>query len=570
MTLPQTNIPWPPSAYDPVGHQLKIWSAWFSNDADQLSWAYFNLGANSPLGRSFFRSTGEASIPQPRPGQFRGGLLGAITRMFWGQPIPPGEKRNKIHVPLAGDICSMNSELLFAKKPRFELPEGEGNAAAGEWLDELFDDDMHATLLEAGEVCSGLGGVYLRTVYDTSVSDSPWLSIVHPDAAVPEFTYNKLTAVTFWRVLAEDGNTVVRHLERHEPGNNAIFHGVYAGTQTDLGMPAPLTDFPETAPLAPLLVDGQAIVFPDMPFDASTVTYIPNVKPNRIWRDIPVAAPLGRSDFSGIEHVMDAIDETYSAWMRDVRLAKSRMIVPPSYLDNIGPGRGAVFEPDREVFVPLNMLAGGGDNPMITANQFAIRWAEHKNTIDQLVGEAIKGAGFSASTFDEQVTAAMTATEVEARERRTLMTRAKKINYWRPALQNAVYGLMAVENSVFGRKDLIPLRPDVTFPDAVMPSVHELSQTALALDSAHAISRETIVAMIHPDWTPDQVDEEVATLKDELGFSAFARARVTLAEPAGSTADLGQQVQDIQSEITTPPDTSLIEGAASNAQVAQS
>jgi hypothetical protein len=36
--------------------------------------------------------------------------------------------------------------------------------------------------------------------------------------------------------------------------------------------------------------------------------------------------------------------------MRDIRLGKARLIVPHRYLDNIGRGKGAVFEPEREVY----------------------------------------------------------------------------------------------------------------------------------------------------------------------------------------------------------------------------
>lgn len=56
------------------------------------------------------------------------------------------------------------------------------------------------------------------------------------------------------------------------------------------------------------------IELPDQPFDASTVVYIPNIKPNKVWRDLgPMAAPLGRSDFSGLETAFDGLDEAFSS-----------------------------------------------------------------------------------------------------------------------------------------------------------------------------------------------------------------------------------------------------------------
>lgn len=558
MALPTVGIdqPWPPSAYDPIGHKLKLWSAWFSGDPDQLSWAYYNLGANSPMGRSFFRATGEAAMPMPRSGQFRGGLLGNITRTFWGQSNSPGEKRTKLHVPIAGDIASMSADLLFAKRPRFEQPDGEGNQATADWLDNLFDDRLHATFLNAAEVCAALSGVYLRAVYDTTIADEPWIEIVHPDAAVPVFRGGRLTEVTFWRVIADSGDTVARHLENHVLTDNTITHAVYVGDQDLLGAPVPLTDFPETAPLVQNLTDNQTIYLPDLG-DANTVAYIPNMMPNRIWRDIPEATSLGRSDYAGVEQLMDALDETYSTWMREIRLTKSRLIVPPTYLDPLGAGKGAVADVDRELYVPLNMLAGLGDGPQITANQFAIRWQEYQATCTDLVEQIVTRAGYSQQTFGETATTAMTATEVEARERRTLLTRAKKLNYWRPGCSDIVYTLMCLSKSVFGAK-ITPLRPDVTFPDAVLPSTSELAQTVVSLEAAQAASMETRVSMVHPDWTEDKVAEEVAAIKDELGVDLFNRARLTLANPVGNTENVGQQVQDITGDIVTPADPNLV------------
>ena len=48
-------------------------------------------------------------------------------------------------------------------------------------------------------MCAALGGVYLRVVWDTDVDDKPWLDLVPPDAAIPEFRYDRLVSVTFWR-----------------------------------------------------------------------------------------------------------------------------------------------------------------------------------------------------------------------------------------------------------------------------------------------------------------------------------------------------------------------------------
>lgn len=557
MLLPTTSRPWPPPEYDPVSYQWRIWSAWHSADPTQLQWVHYNLGSNSPVGRSYFATTGEPGLPIPRPGQFRGGLLGSISRLFWGTPTPPGEKRTKVHVPMASDIASTSADLLFSKPPVVTAA-NEGNQAA---LDEFMDDGTHALLLQAAETCAALGGVYLRVVWDADVSDEPMLDVVPADAAVPLFSYGKLMAVTFWRVISDDGAEVVRHLEMHAPGQNAIFHQVYVGDQTDLGRVYPLTDFPETAQFAQYLSEGNAITFPDMPLDASTVVYIPNMLPNKIWRDLgPQLAPVGRSDFSGVEPLMDSLDETYSSWMRDVQHAKSRLIVPNSYLDNIGRGKGAVFDPDRQVYSPVSMLTSANSGKVsdtIMAQQFAIRFQEHRETATEFINRIVQGAGYAGLTFGIGEGTALTATEIKARERKTLVTRNKKVLYWRPALRDILYGWLAVRRSVFGDTSVTPERPECEFPDVVLPDQLELAQTAQALASADAASKETLVRMVHPDWTDAEVMAEVRMIYAELGTEVLGRAKVSLAGPPGLS--LQEDVAQLAAAQATPAAAELPE-----------
>lgn len=551
MLIPTTSRPWPPPEYNPITFQWRIWNAWWSGDRDQLSWVYYNLGANSPVGRSFFATTGEPGLPIPRPGQFRGGLLGSINYSFHGTPVPPGEKRTKLHVPIASDIAATSADLLFSKPPTITA----SNPANQDALNDLMDNGLHAKLLEAAETCSALGGVFLRVVWDTEVSDQPMLDVAPADAAVPYFSHGKLMGVTFWRIISDDGSEVVRHLETHAPGQNAIFHNVYVGDQTDLGRIYPLTDFPETATFAQYLSSGNAIHFPDMPLDASTVVYVPNMLPNKIWRDLgPQVAPLGRSDFSGVESLMDALDEGYSSWQRDIRLAKARLIVPQQMLDNIGRGKGAIFDPDRQVYSPISMMTSSGGTSDIMANQFAIRWQEHQATCNEYINRIVQGAGYSGQTFGEYdgQGSAMTATEVRARERKSLITRNKKVLYWEPGLRDILYGWLAVKRSVFNDTSVTPERPEVEFPEVVLPDQLELAQTAGALAMADAASKETLVRTVHPDWSDEEVRSEVRMIYAETGLDLANRARVMLQPPMNSTESISEEIQELADPENAP------------------
>lgn len=483
MPLPEDKTPWPPPALKKIFATYETWSAWYSGDPEELSRLYG--GSSSPVAN--------------RPSQFRGGLVGAVARFFWGQPVPTNEPRTKLHIPLAGDIATTSTDLLFSEAPAFTVDD----TTTQDWLNDAIAEGLHTTLLEAGDVASGLGGVFLRVVWDKSISPTPWLDAVHADAAVPEFRWGRLVAVTFWEVVQRDDDVFVRHLERHEPG--AILHGVYVGDRDSLGKRVDPAAFPETAQYA-----GDGAVVRTIP-GALTAWYIPNMRPARCWRNEPAAAGLGASDYAGVVPELDALDETWSSWMRDIRLAKGRIIVPESMLESNGPGKGAAWDPEREVYSTLNMLEAPGQQ--LTLNQFDIRVDEHERTADKLTEQIVRSAGYSAQSFGLTAEVAVTATEVNARERRSFTTRGKKIQYWRPALRAAVEMLLVIAKGLGQR--VTPQAPDIIFADSVSEAPEVTARTVQLLDVARSASIETRVRLVNPEWDDDQVRAEVDRIKDE-------------------------------------------------------
>ena len=486
-------------------------------------------------------------MPVPRPGQYRGGLLGSVEYNFWGQPTPPGEKRSRLHVPVAGDIAATSASLLFSNPPELKTTltgaQGKANQA---WLDALVDDSFHTRLLEAADMCSALGGVFLRIVWDTSVSDKPWIQPLPADMGVPQFAYDRLKAVTFWRILQENGTDVIRHLELHAPASNQIIHGIYQGDQSDLGEILPYANWPDEVRHLGALDQG-TLTLPDLPFDASTVFYVPNMRPNKIWRDLgPQAWPLGRSDYSGVEPLMDSLDEVYSSWIRDVRLAGLPADRPGRVPGQHRPrqGRGVRAGPSR--LHALEHAPRPGRIPSITANQFAIRWAEHQNTCQDLATTIVQKAGYSPQSFGDYDGQAVTATEIQARERTSMMTRNKKIRYWRPVLQDAIYSLMCVAKLYFGASAIEPERPELRWAEDAIPDEQVLAQTVATLAGADAASKRTLVAMAHPEWDDQAIDTEVAAIISELGMEMAGRARIALAMAPGET------LYDAEQELASP------------------
>jgi A118 family predicted phage portal protein len=409
-----------------------------------------------------------------------------------------------LHVPIAGDIAAVSADLLYGEPPTLRVEDD----TTQDRLDEIMVAGLRASLLEGAELCSAYGGVYLRVAWNTAVADYPLVDAIAPDCAAPEWVSGHLRAVTFWRVLSEPTETVVvRHLERHEPG--IVYHGLYEGSQDSLGQPVPLTDRPETAHFAAGVgADGGILTGAKR----LAVVYIPNMRPHRIIR----GTPLGRSDYAGVEHLMDALDEAWSSWMRDIRLGKGRLVVPDAFLTSEGRGSAAAWDADREVYAAVAGLQGANDSfaSMMQPVQFAIRVAEHSQTCTELAEQIVRGAGYSAQTFGESGDLRVTATEVQHRERRSYSTRDRKLEYQTPQLSSFTETVLEVDRHIFNTK-VIPQRPTVTWPDGVQDAPEQVAATADLLRRANAASTETLVRIVHPDWDDEQVAEEVQRIQGE-------------------------------------------------------
>jgi hypothetical protein len=492
---------WPPPELADIHDRMAIWAAWWSGEPDDLEAVYAGTGVASARPPSWPRRR-----PLNRPSQYKGGIVGALARMFWGRPVSEGELRAKLHLPIASDISVVSANLLFADPLTLKTPD----KATTERLQQFQDDGMQATLREAAETASALGGVYLRTSWDKAISDRPWLSVVQPDCAIPRFRYGRLREVTFWTVIEDDGQQrVVRHLEIHQPG--VIRHQVYVGTPTTLGRLAPLGDFEDTEPFASLVQDGDAI---PTGIDLLTAGYVPNIRPNRIWRTYPPGVNLGRSDYQGVEALMDSLDEVWSSWMRDIRLGKARIFADRAMLESEGRGQGAYLDLDREAFTPVDINPMSGQS-MINEVQFSIRVQEHEDSARALMEAIVRSAGYSAQSFGLVGDVALTATEVTARKEQSFQTKAHKITYVRPTLGNLYHAMLALDEAVWNRRGIRPQVPDIEWPPGITPDPADTAQTVSLLVSARAVSLQTRVEMVHPDWDEPRVAEEVKRIQAE-------------------------------------------------------
>lgn len=526
MPLPegkQLNEPWPPEPYGNIaGAAFEEIQAWWTGTPESLDGFY--RGHN----------LGQARGPVVKAWQYNGGFAGWAARKFWGDPPPVNSRQTRLHLPLAADIIETSSTLLFGEPIAFAFPGKKVTAADGtvstkdtqssqtsSRLDKVMNnEEMHSSLLLGGQLQAAFGGVYGRIVVDKEVSDVPFFDFVDADRAVPEFRWGRLVAVTFWTLLAHDDSKGGwwRHLERHEPGK--VLHGLYRGEKDRLGRLEPLTEHPVTARLIPFLTNGNEIA---TGIDELAVDFIPNGTMNPVWRNIPQLRPMGSPDLTAdVLGILDSLDETYTSLMRDVRLAKARLVATAAMLQDHGPGKGTSIDLDREVY---EAVQGDPNNPILAAHQFAIRVDEHIRIGDDLMSKAIRKAGYSPWSFGlNDDGAAMTATEVEAKAARSFETRKFKSRYWRAFFQKMVPRLLAIDAAEFsgegskaGIEDI-----EITWPPAVKDTDLVRAQTVQAWDAAKAVSLDTKVRYLHSDWDEDRVTEEIEKIKEEQAANAPA------------------------------------------------
>lgn len=571
MTMPTNGTPFPPRELVPAYEAIKVYDTWLAGDPQKMQ-EVFAESAMKP----------------------RAGLLGRLKLPFWGSPNPTMAQTPpaKVHVPIAANIARMSADQVFGQLFKVEFvddhdsddqatkdtkdPAGGAQKPTSAYdkatarANELLDDYAHAALMAAGELASAHGGAFLKVAWDKDVApDGPFLVAVGADCALPTFKYGRLTSVAFWTKLDDRAGNQYMLLEDHSPGRVefALFESNERGM---IGNRVPLTSHPDATQYADL-VDAESGY--DTGSDLLTAVYLPNRRPNPQFRKDPIAQHFGRSDYSGAESAMDLLDGWYTSWDRDFRLGRARLIVPRELMQLAGPGAGATFNADQEVFTELGDTVGslnpdgtsGTASPFLKEFQPAIRWQEHLNSIEHLTERIYATAGFSAQSFGEGGDVAITATEVASRAQLTFQSRSAKVMAATPPLVALIAALMDVDEAAFSGPGRAGIMPNIEWPDAIGEDPEVLARTIQALNLSESTSLETRVRMLHKDWDDGQVAEEVNRIKEETALMPVPTEKTLWGtntngpddptQPGTQDAPIPQPAPGQETVAKTPPGT---------------
>ena len=476
ITQVKEGMAWPPM--DLERYKMKEHSTWYSGEAELLANFYFDHDLQNYMMLNYGTKN---------------------NNKFWARQIK-NDSQFFIHVPVANDIAETSSAFLFGETPliRFNSDSEEMKDAQSTLDTMLTDSGFYSRLVEAAEVASAIGGVYVKVAWDTDVSEYPIPMVVQCEQAFPRFKFGKLNSVDLVYEVANDGSTVYRLVETIEKGK--ITNTLYKGSSDNLGTKVNLSDCEATKELKPELETA----------DVMTCFYIPNMLPNKLNRQ----SPMGRSDYQGIETLMDALDEVFSAWMVDIQIARGKIHVPSGYVKELEGGK-TKFNIDTMAYEELDIDPTAMTKP-IEATQFDIRSEQFEKTCLNLLDRIITSAGYSPQSFGLNIAGrAESGTALNVRERKSFATTSKKQSYWEPAIKGIVTSMCTIYNSLLGGKLTNDLKVNVEFMDSVSNNLTEVSNSVKTLSDAKAISTDTKVRMVHPEWTDEQVNEEVERILND-------------------------------------------------------
>ena len=481
MPLPLSNSgQWPPEDIKPYIDQSLATNAWYSGSITDLM------------------NTSDA-----------GGTTGRRRFMQRRKQSDATTVSNIVHAPLAADIAAVSSDLIFGDGFGLNTDDKKAQAEL-----EVLEEEIGLTnlLAEGGEWAAATGGVYLRPAWDTTVADHPLAEVIPQHQAIPDFMYNRLTAVTLWRDIHVEKSDVWRLLERHEKGR--VEYGLYIGSKTELGDPVDLSKHPLTEKLSPTLI------LPGRLADRMLVSYVPNVRPNP---KLP-QKPLGRADWEGCDPMLDALDEVWTSLMRDFRLAAAKVIIPQEWLRLAGnkPGSQAQVDPDREVFESFDIPEDPGKIFSPTLYQPAIRVQEHLDGALAIAEQIISRSGYSPQTFGLEIEGrAESGTALRTRKSKSDSTKGKKQRYFQPEVRRFAQNLLDIGAEIFNTPTIedpakTPVR--VKWPEVEMDA-SEKAVWIKSLREAQAASIDTAVKLAQPELDDNEVKAEVELIKGETAMA---------------------------------------------------
>lgn len=449
---------------------------------------------------------------------------------------------------LGSAIVEAWGAYLYGDDPKFT----PGAEADIDNLARVLGRDYPSDLEGAGRQASAEGEVWGRVVSDPVNFTRPLLRFHSRRDVFPHYVHGEIRAAAYVRTLRKaNSNTkdVHRLFEIHAEG--IVVNKLFRGEAGKLGREVALSEHPDLAPDE----DGIDRVTAEWLF-ARPVMLLQRI-PNRLGSD----KTLGISDIGRVVDQLLDLNDTLVTGASNMRLtAKKRAVVDPSIVDPAArddfdltpdeyPDGGprapqAKFDADEEVFVadPLDTEVGGTARDPFRVIEYSFDAGPLIVWRKELVATAINRCGLVGQYVGAETEGgyAISGTALRLRFIPTERTGRAKERHATGPLQNLILGMqivdsLPVEQMGFGTPWADALTPPAVKLGAGLPidAVEEAGRHA-QLVGAGLESREQAVASLNPDWSTDQVSDELDKISDDESRRADAPVPPGLDAPGAS------------------------------------
>ena len=391
--------------------------------------------------------------------------------------------------------------------------------------------DLGAELWRAQDTSSSEGEIWGRIVSRPDLLDAPQIAFSSRRDVVPLYVGAKLVAVAFVtdyveQASANDSRPLIRRLfEIHAEGE--IVNVLYEGTPDTLGPKVDLSRVDELEDV-----------------DEETTTGLPMLAA-RVRNRVGPSVTLGRSDFEPIEDFLFDLNESVAIAAENARLtAKKRAIVSGALTSSGAPepsagvdlGDGSIQPVEPTVDLGADVLVsngldgelgrdGGGPFKVLEYQFDAEALIAHKRDLITSavtrIGPTPQFVGISLGSDGQ----AESGTALRVRLFPTSGAGRGRLRPWKVGLPWLMMLAQLVDASPepigFGRSyTSAGEAPGVKIDANIPEDESELVQRHATAVGAEIESRRTAIKSLRPDWTDQQIDDEIKAIDEDAQSSA--------------------------------------------------
>jgi hypothetical protein len=443
------------------------------------------------------------------------------------------DDRDYVVDPIGDRIVTAKADLIFGEDPRFKAKSesDQGN------IDRIVEiGDLPSELHYAEQVRASEGEVWWRLeAGDPAMLPCPYPTFHSREVVIPLYVGPALIAAAFVSEFEDPNESarnarrkVWRHLEIRSAGR--IENRLYLGTRDTLGEAKNLDDFDETKELDTVWDHG-----------------LPGPLCGRVIYRRGREQHLGRSVYEGTERIMLALNEAMTIGVENARLvAKQRVVLPAKALstrdpqlpeDSIDDGEGgripvsrAIFDAGEDVLIAGDSLdstlgkEAAGDVFKILEYTFdakaLIEWQ------DKLVKTLASRCGLTVQFLGEGAAAGEGTAETGTALRVKLLPATSSARgsgrSWDDALPQMMMAAQLLDSRSLadggwsrGWSEPGGL-PSIELSDPLPRDETEEVSRHVAAVGGPVESIETAVSDLHPDWSDDQITEEVDRIRSDI------------------------------------------------------